>query len=104
MKNLIIILAVLLFSSCTQQYIALDKDGSVIQIIDKDNLIQDAISLDAEFIYVTNSTLGLYGDKYTPVDFIGEDDIKFYNDSINNKEYSWVVTYRKLRLSDLKEK
>lgn len=105
MKNLIILLlAVLVLSSCTQQYIALEKDGSVIQIQDRNDIIHDAISLGAEYIYVSNSTLGVHGDKYEPVDYMGEDDIKFYTDSIDNKKYSWMVTYKKLKISDLKMK
>ena len=92
MKKLILLaLCTGLIVSCTDKYTAKDKTGAPILIIDREGVIDDAIALELDSIYVKSFNLE---DFYTPLRTMGVDQTIVTNDTINDEPYVWFSIYR----------
>lgn len=99
MKKLTILaLFVGLFSSCISEYAAKDRDGAPILIRDTDGIIDDAIALGLDSIYVKRFDMDEF---YEPLRQMGKEQTIVSSDTIGGKRYTWYSTYRVVHVNSL---
>lgn len=98
-KLLILALAIGLFTSCTSEYAAKDKDGAPIIIKDFDGIIRDAIVLGLDSITVVKYERDKF---YRPLSRMGKNETTFHFDTLaNGKRISWTSRYRVIHLTNV---
>ena len=99
MKKLTILaLFVGLLSSCTAEYAAKDRDGAPILIKDRNNVIDNAIALGLDSVYVRKFN---NDDYYLPIRSMGKEQTMVNSDTIGGKRHTWYTTYRIVRINSL---
>ena len=100
MKKLILMsLFMGLLTSCiTPEYTAKDRDGAPILIKDSNGVIDDALALNLDSIYVVRYNRDDY---FTPLRRMAEEETTFWSDSINSKKHHFSASYRIVHLSNI---
>ena len=101
-KLLILALFAGLFTSCTPEYIAKDKNGNPLLIRDRTGIIEDAKVLGVDSITVMRFDRDA---EYHPLRLMHADETVFRSDTLaNGKKIFWSATYRVVKLTNVIER
>lgn len=103
MKKLTITVLFLgLLTSCiTPEYTAKDRDGAPILIKDSNGVIDDALALNLDSIYVVRYNRAEY---FTPLRRMAEEETRFWSDTINGEKHHFNASYRIVHLANIIER
>lgn len=99
---LVIALLMSMLASCTPEYIAKDNRGNPILIKDRDGVIQDALKLGLDSIYVVEYTRDNFS---YPLRWMGDNHTNYWKDTLSDgRVIAGVHTYRIIKMNTVFER